>query len=150
MLATHRQLSATTPCLFIIVTSSQIIRDAIRSSLPVPLCFVKVQWSPSARVRGTPKREWAVIYVNENICVVVFVAVWTIVLLTAIFGCTQETGLAGFENKPGLVWHYQQHEMDLSGGFRNLPRSVCRVSGPARQTRLFTPKNDRFPKTQKC
>jgi hypothetical protein len=53
--------SASTPCLFIIVTTSQIIRDAVRSSLAVPLYFVKVQKAPSSRVRGILKHEWAVL-----------------------------------------------------------------------------------------
>jgi hypothetical protein len=53
--------SASIPCLFIIVTSSQIIRDAVQSSLAVPLYFVKLQKAPSSRVRGILKREWVVL-----------------------------------------------------------------------------------------
>jgi len=53
--------SDSTPCLFIIVTSSQIIRDVVQSSLAVPIYFVKLQKAPSSRVRGILKREWAVL-----------------------------------------------------------------------------------------
>jgi hypothetical protein len=53
--------NASTPFLFIIVTSSQIMRDAVRSSLAVPLYFVKLQKAPSSMVRGILKRECAVL-----------------------------------------------------------------------------------------
>jgi hypothetical protein len=43
------------------LASSQIMRDDARSSLAVPLCFVKVQKAPLSMVRGILKREWAVL-----------------------------------------------------------------------------------------
>jgi hypothetical protein len=43
------------------VASSQIMRDAIRSNLAVPLCFVKLQMAPLSIVRGILKHEWAVL-----------------------------------------------------------------------------------------
>ena len=43
------------------LASSQIMRDDARSSLVVPLYFVKVQKGPLSMVRGILKHEWAVL-----------------------------------------------------------------------------------------
>jgi hypothetical protein len=37
------------------------MRDVIRRSFAVPLCFVKLQKVPSLIVKGILKREWAVL-----------------------------------------------------------------------------------------
>ena len=72
--------SASTDWLFVMLASSQIMRDDARSSLTVPLYFVMVQKAPLSMVRGILKHEWAVLIPG-----IIEAATLDVVVATAIF-----------------------------------------------------------------
>lgn len=52
--------SASTACRFVMLASSHRIREAMRRSLAVPLCLVKLHDAPSSMLSGILNLEWAV------------------------------------------------------------------------------------------
>ena len=53
--------NASTACRFVMLASSHMIKEAIRSSLAVPLCLVKLHEAPSSQLNGILNLEWVVL-----------------------------------------------------------------------------------------